>query len=280
MKSNKPVELSIDGNGVATILLNRPDINNAFDDLMISELTEMLYKIDKNTNIRLVLLKGAGKSFSAGADLNWMKRMAHYNWNENFQDSLALASLLSALHGLTQPIIAVVQGSAYGGGVGLIAACDFAIASNKAKFCLSEVKLGLIPAVISPYVVRAMGERASKRYFISAETFDAYKAFELGLVSEVVPHSDLDTVVENMVQQIIANGPIAIAEAKKLIDKVSLGDINEEMIRDTAQKIADLRSSPEGKEGVSAFLEKRRPVWPDKESIVTDLAEVSDDELE
>ncbi len=273
MTKEKIIKLSLDQNGVATILINRPEVHNAFDDKLIFQLTELLYKIDKDPKVLLMLLKGEGKSFSAGADLNWMKRMADYSWDENFQDSLALASLMSTISNLNKPIIAVVQGAAFGGGLGLVAACDFAIASDKAKFCLSEVKLGLVPAVISPYVVKAIGARNSKRFFLTGEVFDAHKAFELGLVSEVVIHENLEQTVREVTRQITSNGPIAIGEAKKLVNKVSSGEINEEMIRETAAKIADLRASPEGQEGVTAFLEKRSPKWPEQSSNVDDLAD-------
>jgi len=202
-----------------------------------------------------------------------MKKMAAYSWEENYQDSLALASLMSTIANSDKPTLAIVQGAAYGGGVGLVACCDFAFASDAANFCLSEVKLGLIPAVISPYVVNAIGARESTRYFISAESFNATTATKIGLVSEVVKAKDLDNYVDTYLEKVSLNAPIAIKEAKKLVKYVADGPITEEMIRETASKISDRRASLEGIEGTTAFLEKRDPIWPIETTNVKDLAD-------
>lgn len=247
--------------GVATVTLNRPDRHNAFDDALIAALTQVLRELDADDSVTVVVLAGAGKSFSAGADLNWMRRMADYGREENLADAEALAALMETLNGLDKPTIARVQGAAFGGGVGLVACCDIAIAADTASFCLSEVRLGLIPAVISPYVVTAIGERAARRYFVTAERFDAREAHRLGLVHEVVPAAGLDARVDALLAQLRQNGPRAMAAAKDLAHAVSRGPIVPEMIRDTARRIAEIRSSAEGREGVAAFLEKRRPRW-------------------
>ncbi|RMH47745.1 MAG: enoyl-CoA hydratase/isomerase family protein [Gammaproteobacteria bacterium] len=249
-------------NGVVVLTLNRPEVHNAFNDELIAALIEGLQALNSDPSVRVVQLRGAGKSFSAGADLNWMQRMAQYSWEENYQDSLKLASLMSTLANMSMPTMAVVQGAAFGGGVGLVAACDFALASDRASFCLSEVKLGLIPAVISPYVVRAIGARAARRYFVTAERFDADTALRTGLVQEVVPHDTLTQRADEVCDAIANNGPLAVREAKKLVSLVAESPIDEEIIRETANRIADRRASPEGMEGIRAFLEKRPPVWP------------------
>jgi len=268
--TNSYLQIEKHNNGIVQITLNRPEVHNAFDDKLIAELTERLIELDKDVSTKVIILDAEGKSFSAGADLNWMKRMAGYSREENYQDSLALADLMSTLHTMQCPTIAAVQGAAFGGGVGLIACCDIAIASNKAKFCLSEVKLGLLPAVISPYVIKAIGERAAKRYFVSAEIFTAERALQLGLISELVEPENLASKVMVLAKQIISNGPEAVKAAKELINSVinlqSDGDhqLNDKLRSMTASKIADIRASKQGKEGVTAFLEKRQANW-DKE---------------
>lgn len=251
----------IDERGVATLTMNRPELHNAFDDAFIAALTKELRQLDANGAVRIVVLAASGRSFSAGADLSWMRRMADYTREENLADALGLAELMQTLATLSKPTIAAVQGAAYGGGVGLVACCDMAIASRRAAFCLSEVKLGLIPAVISPYVVEAIGPRAARRYFQSAEAFDAGEAHRLGLVHEVTAEEELPAAVERLVGTLLANGPHAMAAAKKLVARVASGPIDEAMLRDTAERIADTRASAEGKEGLSAFLEKRKPAW-------------------
>lgn len=248
-------------NGIASITLNRPEIHNAFDDSFISELTRAIQQLDQDDSVRIITLTAEGKSFSAGADLNWMKRMADYSWEQNYQDSLQLAGLMQSLYECSKTTVAIVQGAAFGGGVGLVACCDIALASDKAIFCLSEVKLGLIPAVISPYVVKAMGERNAKRYFATAEKFDALEAKHINLVHKVFSHAELNESAEDFLQKALANGPRAMYQAKRLVNYVNNRSIDENLIRETAQRIADTRASKEGKEGVSAFLEKRPANW-------------------
>lgn len=251
----------IDDRGVATLTMNRPELHNAFDDLLIAALTAELRRLEADDSVRVVILAASGRSFSAGADLSWMRRMADYTREENLTDAQVLAELMRTLATLKKPTIAQVQGAAFGGGVGLVACCDVAIASRRATFCLSEVKLGLIPAVISPYVVEAIGPRAARRYFQSAEIFDAAEARSLGLVHEVTTEEELPATVERLAATLLLNGPRAMAIAKELVARVASGPIDEAMIRDTAERIADTRASAEGKEGLSAFLEKRKPRW-------------------
>jgi len=271
------IETNIDDRGIATITINKAEKHNAFDEIVILQLTEAFRTLNNEDAVKLICLRGRGKSFSAGADLNWMKKMATYSWEENYQDSLALASLMSTIADSEKPTLALVQGAAIGGGVGLVACCDFAFASDAASFCLSEVKLGLIPAVISPYVVETIGSKNATRYFISAEKFNAEAAQRMGLVSEVIAAAKFEKYIENFLDQIGSNAPVAIKEAKKLINYVTAGPISEEMIRETASKIADRRASLEGIEGVSAFLEKRAANWPTETNNVKDLADGVDD---
>lgn len=247
--------------GIATVWLNRPDVHNAFDDALIAELTAELRRLDESAEAKVIVLAAHGKSFSAGADLNWMKRMAQYSEEENLRDARALANLMRTLHGTRKATIARVQGPAFGGGVGLVACCDIAVASKDALFCLSEVRLGMIPSVISPYVIAAMGQRAAQRYFLTAERFDADEAKRVGLVQGVVPPGDLDQAVAAMASHLVKGGPAALAAAKKLIADVSRHAIDDTLVEDTARRIAALRVSPEGREGIAAFLEKRKPDW-------------------
>jgi len=262
--SDDAILISIDERGVATLTINRPQVHNAFDDVLIGVLTEKLAALDADHAVRVVVLAASGKSFSAGADLNWMRRMSEYSETENREDARRLAVLMRALSRLRKPTVARVQGPAFGGGVGLIACCDIAVAVDGAKFSLSEVKLGLIPAVISPYVVRAMGERHARRYMITAERFDAAEALRTGLVHEVVHADTLDARIETLVTQLLSNGPAAIAATKSLIDHVAGGAIDDAMVEETAKRIATVRAAEEGKEGVTAFLEKRPPQWRKK----------------
>ena len=251
----------IDGS-VGIITLNNPEKHNAFDDTLIADLTGELKSFDGNGDVRIVVLSAAGKSFSAGGDLNWMKRTAEYSAEENLRDATALAELMRTLHGLSKPTIARVQGAAYGGGVGLVACCDIAVGTLRASFCLSEAKLGLIPAVISPYVIAAIGQRAAHRYFLTAERFEAAEAFRLGLLHELVPDDDaMDDKINDIVTSIMQCGPDAIREGKSLIAAVAGRPINAAIIADTAQRIARVRASKEGIEGVSAFLAKRNAIW-------------------
>jgi len=251
----------VDARGVATVTMNRPELHNAFDDLMIKALNSEFLRLDADPQVRVVLLAASGKSFSAGADLNWMRRMADYSLEENLADSMALAGLMRTLYGLSKPTIALVQGAAYGGGVGLVACCDIALATDRATFCLSEVKLGLIPAVISPYVMEAIGSRAARRYFLTAERFDAIEAQHLGLVHELVAVEDLRARGESLAALLIQNGPLALSAVKRLVAALTRTPIDDAMIADTARRIADIRSSDEGKDGVGAFLQKRPPAW-------------------
>ncbi len=247
---------------VGLITLNRAERHNAFDDALIAELTEAFRSMEAEDGIRVVVLSGAGKSFSAGADLNWMKRMAGFSTDENRRDAMGLAALMRTIAHLRKPTIARVQGSAYGGGVGLVACCDVAVATQNATFALTEVKLGLIPAVISPYVVAAIGERAARRYFVTGERFEAAEAWRLGLIHEIAAsEADMDDVIGAIVEAILAGGPAAQKEAKDLVRAVSGRPVTSELAQDTAERIAKIRVSPEGREGIAAFLEKRRAAW-------------------
>ena len=256
---------------IGLVTLNRPERHNAFDDAMLAELTEALRSMEAEDAIRVVVLSGAGKSFSAGADLHWMRRMAGFSIDENRRDAMGLATLMRTLAHLRKPTIARVQGSAYGGGVGLIACCDVAIATQSATFALTEAKLGLIPAVVAPYVIAAIGERAARRYFLSAERMEASEAFRLGLVHDLaVSEGDMDEKIGIVVDSMLACGPVAQREAKELIRAVAGRPVTSELIQDTADRIAKIRASPEGREGVGAFLEKRRASWvpPDPDPVV------------
>lgn len=257
------------GGAVGRITLNRPERHNAFDDTVVHELTEALRSMEADDGVRLVVLSGAGKSFCSGADLNWMKRTAGFSKEENQRDAMQLGALMRTLAHLRKPTVARVHGAAYGGGVGLVACCDIALASPEAAFSLSEARLGLVPAVISPYVVAAIGERAARRYFLTGERFDAAEARRLGLVHELAGSiAELDETLARTVASLLACGPVAQRESKELIRAVARVPVASELIRDTADRIARLRASPEGREGVDAFLGKRRPAWvpPDKEA--------------
>jgi methylglutaconyl-CoA hydratase len=254
-------ETLIDARGIATLALDRAELHNAFDDALIAALTAELGRLAADPRVRVLVLAGRGKSFSAGADLNWMRRMAGFSEAENRRDAEALAGLMAALDRFPRPTVARVHGAAFGGGVGLVACCDIAMAGETATFCLSEARLGLIPAVISPYVVAAMGSRAARRYFLTAEVFDAAAALRLGLVHEVAAADALDAAVEAVVAKLLGCGPAAQTECKALVARVARGPIDAAMIADTASRIARIRVSPEGREGISAFLEKRKPVW-------------------
>jgi methylglutaconyl-CoA hydratase len=247
--------------GVRTITLNKPERHNAFDDALIKELAEAFRDAATATGIRAVVLDSTGKSFSAGADLEWMKRMAGYSHGENLADAMALSDMLEAIDACPRPVIGVVQGAAYGGGVGLVACCDLVVAAEGASFCLSEVKLGIIPAVISPYVVRAMGNRQARRYAVTAELFDAVEAQACGLVHEVVPAEKLAEIRDKWLARVKGNGPEAMASAKTLIRRASDDPLDEDLRVWTAGQIAGRRASDEGKEGIRAFLEKRKPNW-------------------
>jgi len=255
--------LAIDSRGIARVTLRRPDLHNAFDDALISALRELFETLAEAAPVRAVVLQAEGRSFSAGADIGYMQRMAGYSVAQNAADAENLARMLHALYGLPQPTIARVQGPAIGGGVGLVACCDIAIAASSARFALSEVRLGMIPATIGPYVVAAMGARAARRYFVTGERFDADRAAALGLVSEVVPDETLDKTIAALLDQIVAGGPVAVRAAKQLVHDVAGRPIDDSLILDTSARIATLRASAEGQEGLRAFLGKRPVQWPE-----------------
>ena len=254
------VLLNIDHHGVATLTLNREEKHNAFDDAIIAELTAKLKQLDADASVRVVVLTGAGKTFSAGGDLNWMRSMASFSEKENIEDALKLADLMEVLDGLSKPTIAKVNGPAYGGGVGLVACCDIAIAVPAAKFALTEVRLGLIPAVISPYVLAAIGEHQARRYFLTAEPIEAQTAYHIGLIHEVVTPDILDETVNMLAASLLKGGPKALFAAKRFIAEQSAVD-RKALKKKTAQLIAELRISEEGQEGLTAFLEKRNAGW-------------------
>jgi methylglutaconyl-CoA hydratase len=247
--------------GVARLRLNRPDLHNAFDAGLIAALTAALDRVATDPGVRVVVLEATGASFSAGADLNWMRGMAAASEAENREDSLALARLMRTLDELPKPTIARVHGAAFGGGVGLVACCDIAIGAAEAKFGLTESKLGLLPAVISPYVINAIGARQARRWFATAEIFDATEALRIGLLHQVVPKEQLDAAVQKQIDLLLKAGPIASASAKQLVREVASHTDGAKHDADNATLIAKLRVSPEGQEGLSAFLDKRKPAW-------------------
>ena len=261
MNQNDKVLLAVDQRGVATVTLNQPQIHNAFDDMLIAQLTDMFTQIHNNDDIRIMVLASSGKNFCAGADLNWMQRMANYSYEQNLTDANALAKMFFTLNNLNKPTIAKVQGAAFGGGVGLVACCDMAIASKLSRFCLSEVKLGLIPATISPYVIDAIGARLARRYFTTAEVFSAMRARRTGLLSEAVTEEELESTVASLIEHLLKNSPAAIREAKQLIFSVQNQPVTAELLASTSEKIAEIRVSEEGQEGLNAFLEKRPANW-------------------
>ena len=247
--------------GVALIGLNRPEVHNAFNEALIAELTAAVREAGEDPSVRAILLHGAGPSFCAGADLDWMRRMAGYGRDENLADASALAAMLATIAECPKPTVARVHGPAYGGGVGLIACCDVAIGANDATFALSEAKLGLIPATIGPYVVSAIGARQARRYFLTGERFDAAEAYRLGLLHDIVLGSELDARVNEVLGALLVAGPGAQREAKALIRAVADRPVDEDVIADTAERIATVRASDEAREGIAAFLGKRSPAW-------------------
>lgn len=259
-------ELQIDERGVAWLTLNRPEVHNAFDDRLIAELNEHLAKLHnaaRHGEVRVVVLGSEGKSFSAGADLNWMKRMVEYDFESNLADSRKLSQLMHGLDTLPCPTVCRVQGAAFGGAVGLAACCDVVIASEKAKFCLSEVKIGLSPAVISPYVQRALGSRQMRRYALTAEVIDADKSLELGLTHQIVGHEHLDEAVTDMLEILLTGSPQAQRATKSLLAEVARDSDSKTTREHTCRVISELRVSAEGQEGLNSFFEKRRPAWID-----------------
>lgn len=246
---------------VAEVWLNRPDVRNAFNDGVIAELTAAFLGFANDSDLRAVVLGGHGKAFCAGADLNWMRAMADYSWEENRADAQALADMLWAVYNCPVPVVGRIHGDAFAGGVGLAAVCDILVASDNVQFCLSEARLGLLPATIGPYVVKALGERASQRYFVTAERFSAEEAHRLGFVQELCPPESIDAAVKRLVDALVANGPAAVRACKRLVQDVAGQPITAELREETARRIADIRASDEGKEGVQSFLAKRAPSW-------------------
>jgi methylglutaconyl-CoA hydratase len=246
---------------LATITLNRPDVRNAFNETTIAELALAFDELGRNDLVRVIVLAANGPAFCAGADLNWMKKMAGYSHAENQADAARLADMLRTIYLCPKPVIAKVQGDCYAGGMGLVAACDIVVASDGVNFCLSEVKLGLVPATISPYVIKAMGENAARRYFLTAERFGANEAKRIGFAHEVVMAEALDAAVAAIVKPLCANSPHAVREAKKLVREIAGQPVTDALLADTANRIAAIRASDEGREGVASFLEKRKPSW-------------------
>ena len=245
----------------ATVTLDRPDVRNAFNDELITQLNAAFTDLGGRADVRCIVLAADGPAFCAGADLNWMKRMAGYTHEQNLADAQALAGMLKAIYHCPKPTIARVQGDVYAGGTGLVAACDIAVSLDTANFCLSETRLGLIPATISPYVVRAMGARAAHRYFLTAERFGAAEAHRIGLVHELVSGASLDAKVDEIVQALVSAGPAAVKACKALVQDVAGREIDDELIARTVKGIADIRVSDEGREGIQSFLQKRKPSW-------------------
>ncbi len=252
--------VAINGN-IATVTLNRPDVRNAFNEHSINDLTRAFSELGRNENVRAIVLAGNGPAFCAGGDLNWMKKMAHYTHEENEADAMQLAQMLRTIYLCPKPTIARVHGDCYAGGMGLVSACDIIVAVPEASFCLSEVKLGLIPATISPYVIKAMGEQASRRYFLTAERFSATEAHRIGMVHELVAADALDAKMAEVLKALVTNSPNAVKEAKVLVRDIAGKPVNDALLADTAERIAHIRASEQGREGVSSFLEKRKPGW-------------------
>lgn len=255
------IELERNDQGVATLWLSRPDKNNAFNAEMIAELLQAIDQVQSDDSLRFLLLRGRGRHFSAGADLAWMQASAELDYNANLKDARELAQLMASLSQLRLPTLVVVQGAAFGGALGLISCCDMAIGTREAQFCLSEVRIGLIPAVISPFVVQAIGERAARRYAMTAERFNGQTARELGLLAECYPAEHLDQALQTWVDNLLLNSPAAMRATKTLMLEVKHGEASTPLRRYTEAAIARIRVSPEGQEGLKAFLEKRKPAW-------------------
>jgi methylglutaconyl-CoA hydratase len=246
---------------VARVWLDRPEVRNAFNDRVIAELTDAFRALGADGALRVIVLGGRGKAFCAGADLTWMRAMADYTWEQNRADAQRLADMLYAVYTCPLPVIGRIHGDCYAGGVGLAAVCDVLVAAAPVHFCLSEARLGLLPATIGPYVVRALGEQASRRYFVSAERFDAQTAQQLGFVHEVCSEDTLDAKVDEIAALVVANGPSAVKACKQLVKDVAGMPITDALRAETARRIADVRASDEGREGVQAFLSRRAPNW-------------------
>lgn len=246
---------------VARVYLNRPEVRNAFNDGVIAELTKTFAALGADASLRCIVLGGHGKAFCAGADLNWMRAMAGYSWEQNRADAQALADMLWMIYACPVPVVGRVHGDCYAGGLGLASVCDVLVAAEGVNFCLSEAKLGLLPATIGPYVVKAMGEQAARRWFVTAERFSATQAHAMGFVHECVPPDALDAKVDELVAALVANGPMAVRACKQLVQDVAGRPIDAELRADTARRIADIRASDEGREGIASFLGKRAPDW-------------------
>lgn len=254
------LDIRIEG-PVARVWLNRPEVRNAFNDGVIAELDAAFKRLGSDPALRVLVLGGHGKAFCAGADLHWMRAMAGYDWARNHADAQALADMLWTLYSCPLPLVGRIHGDCYAGGMGLAAVCDLRIAAEGMQFCLSEARLGLLPATIGPYVVRALGEQASRRYFLTAERFDAARAHALGFVHECVPAAALDASVDAVVSALVANGPAAVKACKTLVQDLAGREISAELRAETARRIADIRASDEGREGIASFLAKRDPAW-------------------
>jgi methylglutaconyl-CoA hydratase len=257
----KTVLTRIDDDGNATVLLNRPEVHNAFDPEMVDALTDALEMLDGETNVRAIVLVGAGPSFSAGADIGHMKKSAKFSSKQNYEAALQTARMLHTLHTLEKPTIACIRGAVRGGGCGLVAACDIAVAARTATFRLSEVKLGIVPAMISPYVIAAMGERMAHRYMLTGEEFDAAEAYRIGFIHDIVEDEELNARVGSLLAHLYSSGPKAVVAVKQLIPFAAQAPIDERMIEETSRRIAEIRATAEAQEGLSAFLEKRKPAW-------------------
>jgi len=261
---------------VAIVWMSREIVRNAFNETSIAELTETFRKLGADPDVRAIVLAGKGPAFCAGADLGWMKRMAGFNRDENREDALKLATMLRTIHECPKPVIARVHGDAYAGGVGLVAACDIAVAAIGTGFCLSETRLGLIPATIGPYVIRAMGISAARRYFLTAEKFDAAEAFRIGLVHQLVAAAEIDVHINELLGALMQTSAHAVAEAKRLVRDLAARPVDDALVADTAERIASIRTSDDGREGVRSFLEKRKPRWSAEYEAM--MAQEGDDE--
>jgi methylglutaconyl-CoA hydratase len=254
------LEIAVIGK-VATVTLNRPEVRNAFNQAAIAELALAFDELGRSDVVRAIVLAANGPSFCAGGDLNWMKQMAGYSDAENLDDATKLADMLRTIYLCPKPVVAKIQGDCYAGGMGLVAACDIAVAAEEANFCLSEAKLGLVPATISPYVIKAMGEHAARRYFLTAERFSAAEAHRIGFVHELVKADELNDGVAAIVKSLVSNSPNAVQQAKVLVRDIAGRPVDNALLADTAARIAAIRASQEGREGVASFLEKRKPSW-------------------
>jgi methylglutaconyl-CoA hydratase len=255
------IELHRPSAHVAEVWLNRPEVRNAFNEELIAALTQTFVALSAEPGLRVIVLGARGKAFCAGADLNWMRAMADYSWEQNRADAQKLADMLWAMDQCPVPVVGRVQGDCYAGGMGLAAICDVLVASDNATFCLSEARLGLLPATISPYVIRALGQQASRRYMVTAERFSAAEAQRHGLVHRLCAPEQLDSEVAALVATLVANGPLATRACKLLVRDVSAATMSEALRAETARRIADIRASDEGKEGLQSFLQKRPPAW-------------------